>query len=350
MACCSPLYYKDLDAPTQKIGGDKRQLSITNRLHVRWSNPTETLDVSTTFVNNISKCLTACDEGACKFIIISLYIYLGPEGGAHRNYIIIHNRYAYRIEPHGHGKGPQNNDKLDEELKKLFYQQIVTYEPHAGAGLHEIHLTGLQLTAELPPTVEKKPSLSKNNTEHYLLNKSPGLCNTFVFLYIRRIIDYSMNEGSSYSGRDLFHNALRTINRNSILSELHHKFGTIGEALFANQEISEFEVTLYTQLLEIPLANRVSTRLQTKDYGNRLSGAEEKVRLFHFDPKRDQLDIDMCFRTARILRGWDSDKMRFDILDIYGINFDALFQTMGGIQKKKKKKRKKKKITKRKKR
>ena len=61
--------------------------------------------------------------------------------------------------------------------------------------------------------------------------------------------------------------------------------------------------------------------------------------MFHFDPKRDQLDIDMFYRTAKILRGWDSDKMGFDILDIYGINFDALLQTMGGIRKKKKRKK-----------
>ena len=340
----SPLSYRDVKAHgivrNPVPGGNTRR---NNNIHLAWYGHVGRLFVMPMFTNNIDACIASCDAGTCKFIIIELSVF-APEVG-HANFIIIHDKVAYRIEPHGHNHSVVNSTaEMEVALVELFDRYNVIYVPHTYQlipGPKDQQYIGLQSLGEV----------NKPVVEDTLLNAriayAPGLCATFTLLYIEKICEFSMSRiGSKLRQLKLFSGALQKIDRKKVLAEADKH--TYKGALLSNQRILQFETSVYAQLLElipmIPGSSGVTTRHNKEVHSSRLRDQRSKLKKEHFDKSRHQLDVDMFDTIVRVLTSWDSIPLDppFDILDIYGINFKKLISNMGGLRKKKQKKKKKK--------
>ena len=342
--CCSPLSHKYVKPSVLRVIYDGPTMEFIKQfketLHLRWTEHTNKLFSSDMFLNNIEDCLDACANNKCKFVVISLYI--KGIGGAHANYIIIHDNMAYRIEPHGFNRTILEEDsqgKFEDALIKLFDEYDVTYVPHSKLNVSEgkgHKYYGLQHVGEINNYESTDPKLK------LIVEDAPGLCNTYVFLYITKFCQLSMRHSNrDLAGLDLFISCIEEIDHGWMVTQSMAR--TNKEALLSNQQILLFETQLYQQLLEIPLATQIITRAKSKKYTKQVRDQEEKLKKAHFDTSRDQLDMDMYDIICEIFRKWSYN---YDILGIYGVNFKQLISELGGKKKKKKKGKGKKLLTK----
>jgi len=337
---CSPLSYMDiqpsfisLNLKRGKIEGGVR------RIHLEWDDRSSKLNAMPQFTKHINDCTDATDEGECEFIVMSLGIQLRDL--AHANYIIIHSRQAYRIEPHGHNRTSIDDiDGMEVALMDLFSKYDIIYIPHARITLDSSHKHfGLQLLGQMNEITSDPDPLLEARIGYM---NDAGLCATFVLLYIKKICAFSMTEkGRELEGIDLISTAIQGIDQKGLIvdaKKLIHR-----DALLSNQQILQFETRAHAQLLELILADGVTTRGKQEQHSKMIVGQYKKLRKDYFDSSRKQLDVDMYDSICDVFRNWKKFKQNFDILDIYGINFDKLISNMGGIRKKQTKTRKKKK-------
>jgi len=318
-------------------------------IHLLWREQVGYQDFTTDYLfdDNIDQCINSEN----KFIIISLFI--DTFIGGHANYIIIHSNQAYRIEPHGHGENPGNYsaEKLDVKLSELFSEYGIIYKSHAYFSGEESPLTfsenGLQ-TQEYIDGVSKIPL-------------KPGLCNTYVFMYIDEICKFSI-EHPELKGYKLFHDAINNIDKRYAAV----KGEADSQAISYNLWLLEIQQVFHDQLIEARLLYEYNTRGQYKKLIHAKTLEARKLKLNHFSVDRASHDV---LTMVNVLSVIIALKQR-NILTIYGLDFEKLYEhdqkvftnskkkrrriessrTLGGSKKKKKtKKKKKKKLTKKKK-
>ena len=273
------------------------------------------------FINNMRKLkkdilfeenITECINSECEFIIISLYY----EG--HRNYIIINNKEAYRIEPLGHESGT-NMDDIDKQLVSLFKGYGIVYIPHS----------------ELPSGGEEgfpDKGLQKIGDDDGISEIIfPGYCNTYVFLYIEEICKYH-DTHPDLSGIDLFRKAM-----NHIHDKISHKKPGYTEkrALKYNRELQEYQHFIYSQLIESkPLYKRI-TRLQKRKREEEIITSESRLENPQSDPIRELWEDEHFNNASDIFFNLPEN-----VLNIYGIDFSNLSENDSKLWKHKSKKRK----------
>ena len=270
-------------------------------IHLMWSEKgfMDSLTTDYLFDDNIEQCKNSSTE----FITVSLFI--NTPMGDHSNYIIIHDNEAYRIEPHGHGHNPGNYDaeKLDKELQVLFNNYGIRYESHTDLSKQfEFSTKGLQ-------TLEYDQEISK-------IPLKPGLCNTYVFMYIEEICEFKIH--SDLRGYELFAEAI---------NDVDVRYGNIkgeadAQAISYNLWLLQIQQVFHTQLIEARLLYKKNTRAQSKKIINDTDVEARKLGLSHFSVNRKVLDIVTMEDVLYVIVKLDQLK----ILTIYGLDFIELYK------------------------
>jgi len=387
---CSPLHAEHLpesvvECITEPVEDFVKAFS--KYIHLLWDDRSLTRDIisverfsdalkhSILFEETIQECIEAMRENGI-FIIISFFI--RHEGGGHVNYIIIHDDMAFRIEPHGLGQEvAMFHEAMEVELTAFFAGYGINYIPHTSMN------DGNKLFGVQRYSVINKDMEHLNPVIQRYMELRPGLCCTYVFMYITLIISIHLQRG--LRALELFTTSIKEIDETDIQYTLDkvRKYKKMDvKALLANQEITQWQVTMYHQLLEIPLISQATTRGRLKKILDNKANAKLKVAMDSIHDQHDtykdgrsvspghrKLDIEMYDTILDILKdknGVIRDRIQHkeekrglesssDLLNIYGIQFNRIISSLmeepvlAQLRKKKKGRRKKKKATEKKK-
>ena len=287
---CSPLSSSNRLSKS-RLGWDGHKYS-SKPIHL-WFNGK--LVVDNLFIDNIKECIQKCE-----FTIISLTFKYGEM--IHINYIIIHNREAYRIEPYGHGQ--THMDDMDTKLIELFNKYGIKYMPHLI--LEDFSERGLQTIGE---------------TDGVYKILFPGYCNTYVFIYIEEICKYHA-EHPELGGIHLFRGAINDIDDK--FSKRQRGY-TENVALQYNRQLLSFQKILYDQLILSKSLFMRDTRGQQRMQENFMELQEKKLETKYYSPDRQAHELELYDESVDIL--YKLFLFNKDILTIYGIDFVSLYSS-----------------------